>query len=145
MLQGSCLCGQVKYQHTGSPQLINNCHCSMCRKAHGAAYGSFLHAKAMGFMWLCGKELLRTYQSSPGAKRAFCSVCGSNMPVLDEQEDDVTIPAGTLDTDPKLKPCVHIFVGSKAPWHDITDSLEQFDAFPPPAWIKQALSGSQTS
>lgn len=140
MIQGSCLCAQVKYQHTGPLHLINNCHCSMCRKAHGAAYGSFLHAPAQGFSWLCGKELVRIYQSSKDSARAFCSVCGSNMPIVEEQDNNVIIPAGTLDSDPGLKPIVHIFVGSKAPWHDITDSLEQFDAFPSREWFQQALS-----
>lgn len=56
------------------------------------------------------------------------------MPVVFEAEGDeageVIIPAGTLDDDPGLKPAMHIFTASKAPWYDITDTLPQFDEFP---------------
>ena len=48
MISDSCLCWQLKY-HIDSPiHLINNYHCSMCMKAHGAAFGCFLHANADG-------------------------------------------------------------------------------------------------
>jgi hypothetical protein len=31
---------------------------------------------------------------------------------------------------PNLPPSKHIFVGSKAPWFEITDELPQFDEYP---------------
>jgi hypothetical protein len=130
MIRGSCLCGQIKYELDGGVELINNCHCSMCRKAHGAAFGSFLHAASEGFRWNAGGNLIERYQSSVGNVRAFCRVCGSNMPVL-EDGNHVNIPAGTLDDDPGVRPIVNIFAGSKAPWFDIEDSLPQFSEFPP--------------
>jgi len=40
-------------------------------------------------------------------------------------------PLGTLDTDPGVKATRHVFVGSKAPWHDITDDLPQYEELPP--------------
>jgi len=131
MIRGSCLCGQVRYELAGGVELINNCHCPMCRKAHGAAFGSFLHADSRGFRWLAGESLLERYQSSPGNVRAFCRTCGSNMPVLEDGGSHVNIPAGSLDDDPGVRPIVHIFVGSKAPWFEIADELPQFKAFPP--------------
>ena len=130
MIRGSCLCRQIKYELTGGIELINNCHCTMCRKAHGAAFGSFLHAASTGFRWVAGEDLITRYESSPGNVRAFCRVCGSNMPVL-ENGGEVNIPAGTLDDDPGVRPVVHIFVGSKAPWFEIADALPQFKEFPP--------------
>ena len=124
-------CGLIKYELSGGIELINNCHCSMCRKIHGAAFGSFLHADSKGFRWTAGENLVERYQSSPGNDRAFCRVCGSNMPVLEPHQNHVTIPAGTLDDDPGVKPMVHIFTGSKAPWFEIEDALPQFKEFPP--------------
>jgi hypothetical protein len=35
---------------------------------------------------------------------------------------------GTLDDDPGVRPSLHLFVGSKAPWHDIADALPQHAA-----------------
>ncbi len=131
MIRGSCLCGQVRFELDGGVQLINHCHCSMCRKAHGAAFGSFLHAQGRGFRWVSGEGLVQRYVSSPDNHRAFCRVCGSNLPVLEGEGAHVILPAGTLDDDPGVRPAVHIHVSSKAPWYAITDSIPQFDEFPP--------------
>ena len=131
MIHGSCLCGQVRFALDGAPQFINHCHCSMCRKAHGAAFGSFLHADGRGFRWLSGQSEVQHYPSSPGNVRAFCKVCGSNMPVLEGDGAHVIIPAGALDDDPTIRPIVHIHTASRAPWYEISDGLPQFDAFPP--------------
>lgn len=133
-IRGSCLCGEVRYQLESAPQFINHCHCSMCRKVHGAAFGSFLHADGRGFRWLAGEQRVKTWASSPGNLRAFCTGCGSNVPVVEDDEDDsphVIIPAGGLDDDPGVRPVVHIHVASKAPWTTIADGLPQFDEFPP--------------
>jgi hypothetical protein len=127
MLQGSCLCRQVRYELHAQLQFINHCHCSMCRKAHGAAFGTFVHGDGHAFRWISGSHLIEHFESSPGNMRAFCRVCGSNMPVVEDQGAHVIIPAGTLDTDPGMEPVVHIHVGSKAPWYRITDTLPQFD------------------
>jgi hypothetical protein len=131
MIRGSCLCGQVQFELGGPAQFINHCHCSMCRKVHGAAFGSFLHANAETFRWLTGSGLVQQFESSPGTFRAFCRVCGSNMPVLEDDESHVIVPAGTLDDDPGVRPIVHIHAASKAPWHVISDALPQFPEFPP--------------
>jgi len=43
----------------------------------------------------------------------------------------VTVMLGTIEGDPAIKPGSHIFVGSKAQWHDIYDDLPQFEKRPP--------------
>ena len=134
MIRGSCLCGKVRYELDGVPHFINHCHCSMCRKAHGAAFGSFLHADGRGFRWLGDASLVVSYPSSPGNVRTFCRICGSRLPVLEAEGAHVIIPAGTLDDDPGVRPVVHIHVAAKAPWFEITDALPQFEEFPPPAF-----------
>ena len=126
MIHGSCLCGQVRFELADTPQFINHCHCSMCRKAHGAAFGSFLHSDASGFRWLAGRSEVVDYHSSPGTVRAFCKVCGSSMPVLEEEETHVVIPAGSLDDDPGVRPMAHIYVDSKAAWDEISDELPRY-------------------
>jgi hypothetical protein len=37
---------------------------------------------------------------------------------------------GTLVEAPTIKPSAHIFVASKAAWHEITDDLPQYPEFP---------------
>ena len=131
MIRGSCLCGKVRYELSGRPQFINHCHCSMCRKAHGAAFGSFLHADGRTFHWTAGTADVRRFESSPGTFRAFCKHCGSSVPVLEGDDEHVIIPAGTLDDDPGVRPIVHIHTSSKASWYSISDDLPQFPEFPP--------------
>jgi hypothetical protein len=130
-LTGSCLCGDVAFEMTTSVEPLGHCHCSMCRKFHGAPFASFVGAARPAFRWLRGAENIRRYQSSPHAWRAFCPRCGSALPLDPEGLDRVFIPAGLLAEDLKLAPMPHQFVGSKAPWYEITDSEPQFEAYPP--------------
>jgi hypothetical protein len=101
MLRGSCLCGGVRYGITGPLSGALNCHCSMCRKAHGAAFRSRARIKATDFRWVQGEELVTYYESSPGNHRGFCRVCGS--PLLSRFDADPSsygLPLGALDDDP---------------------------------------------
>ena len=97
MVKGSCLCGGVQYEIAGEINLMANCHCSMCRKHHGAAFVTFVGVNAADFRWVKGEDLLVRYQSSPGHNRAFCRVCGSSLPDADPAATDFFLPAGTLD------------------------------------------------
>ncbi|MEM7215242.1 MAG: GFA family protein [Pseudomonadota bacterium] len=130
-LRGSCLCGQIKYQINGKLKNTLNCHCSMCRKAHGAVFRTRAEVLASDFEWLSGDNLVTSYESSPGEHRTFCSVCGSNLITrFDNSSDIYGFPLGTLDDDPGCSPSMHVFVGSKAAWHHITDDLPQWDEVP---------------
>ena len=131
MIQGSCLCGAIRFALDGPAQFINHCHCSMCRKLHGAAFGSFLHADGEFFHWEAGESVVRSYESSAGNFRNFCPVCGSSVPVIEDAGRHVIIPAGALDGDPGVRPVVHIHTASRAGWYDITDDLPRFAEFPP--------------
>jgi hypothetical protein len=128
MVKGSCLCKGIQFEVQGQFGEMMDCFCSMCRKAHGAAYATFVGCDAADFRWVQGKELIRTYQSSPKGTRSFCGVCGSNTPM--EMDDKVYIPAGLLDGDPGVRTSVHLFVASKAPWVEITDDATQYDEYP---------------
>jgi hypothetical protein len=132
MTRGSCLCRGVAWEIDGPLQSMTHCHCSMCRKAHGAAFGSFAGAPAQGFRWVRGEDRITRYQSSPGGPRAFCSTCGAVVPNPVPESPMVFLPAGGFDDDPVLRPQAHIFVASKAPWYEIpADGLERHDAYPP--------------
>jgi hypothetical protein len=124
MIQGSCLCGGIRFEIDESRiHLINNCYCVNCRKVSGAAYGTFVQMPGSGFRWISGEELVATFESSPGNHRAFCKVCGSRAPQSRDFSEYATVPAGSLDGDPGVKPHVNMFTASKAAWHTIEDSL----------------------
>ena len=131
MLRGSCLCGGVLYEVRGSVSRVTHCHCSMCRKAHGAAFGSYGRVERSDFVLLSGADNVASYQSSPGVIRTFCNRCGSTLQFIsDKRPSTFSLALGTLDDDPGVETSLHIFVGSKAPWFQITDDLPQHAARP---------------
>lgn len=130
-IQGSCLCGTLKYEVDGPFKSMTNCHCSMCRKHHGAPFATFVVAPIEGFRWLSGEDSLLLYRSSASAERASCRTCGSVGPFPMPGLGIVVLPAGNLDGDPDVRLESHMFVGSKAPWHTISDSAPQHEAYPP--------------
>src|SRR6516162_5594208 len=67
VVRGSCLCGGVKYEITGPLMRSGHCHCSNCRKAHGAAFRSRARVRVEDFRWMQGEELVRYFESSPGS------------------------------------------------------------------------------
>lgn len=130
-MKGSCICGAYRFEVTGAPVAMNHCHCSICRKAGGAEYGTFVDVKKDDFHVLSGEDVRREYATSPYFTRAFCGTCGSTLPASSQAMDLVFIPAGMLDDDPGMTPQCHMFVRSKLPWHEIRDGLPQFDELPP--------------
>jgi hypothetical protein len=129
-IQGKCLCGAMRYEVDGPLFDVGNCHCSMCRRFSGAAFGSYARIDPEKFRWLSGQELLSVYESSPGKGWAFCRVCGSSLGVpTGGKLSDLAL--GLLDGDPGIRPAEHIFVGSKADWYEITDTLPQHQEWAP--------------
>jgi hypothetical protein len=127
-IAGSCLCNAVAYVLHRPPSLMHHCHCSRCRKARAAPHASNAFADVAGFRYTRGESELRTYKV-PEARfysSVFCAVCSAPMPRVDHARDKVIIPAGSFDGDPGVRPSRHIFVGSKAPWFEISDGLPQF-------------------
>ena len=112
---GSCLCGAVGYEFDPPPLRMYNCHCSRCRRAVSAAYQTVLRARRSGFRWLAGVDSIAEYHL-PGTRFqcAFCRTCGSRVPW--ERDDQVCVPAGSLDGDPGERPSDNIHTDSRAAW-----------------------------
>ena len=133
MLKGGCYCGAVKYEMHGRLLMFANCHCPDCRKFTGSAFSSILVTESSGFKVVSGEENLVPFQSSPGKQRNFCKTCGCHLFSRAEHRPGmVFVRAGSLDDDPPLRPQCHFWTGSKAPWHEICDSLPQhLEGLPP--------------
>ncbi|MGD0845989.1 GFA family protein [Bradyrhizobium sp.] len=130
-LFGSCLCGSVRYEITAPLENAEYCHCSMCRKAHGAAFSANSTVPTNKLTISSGADFISEYESSPKRRKCFCSNCGSQLFIrrLDKPESTV-VTLGTLDGDPHARPERHVFVASKAPWYGIADALPQFKIYP---------------
>ncbi|MGB1883247.1 MAG: GFA family protein [Gammaproteobacteria bacterium] len=129
MIHGSCLCRKVQWTLDGAIERITHCHCQMCRKSHGGAFGSYAIGQSSAFSFTQGEDAVLARESSPGFIRAFCGTCGSVVP-NNHLGDIVAMPAGGLDGELGVQPGAHIFAKWKAPWFEITDDLEQHDNYP---------------
>ena len=131
VLTGGCLCGGVRYEVDGPLKFIVFCHCSRCRRHSGAAVLPDSAVLRDEFRLLQGEELLRVYRTDGLQDHVFCSRCGSSLfggLWSDPADPNVSINLGSLDpgVDPGADLRWHIFVDSKAAWHEITDDLPQF-------------------
>jgi hypothetical protein len=126
-LGGSCLCGRFRFEIQGKLLFLKNCHCSRCRKMTGSTFATYARALTEDLRVISGSDGLSTYERCPGNVIAFCKTCGSVVPYPPAGSPQVEFFAGLLDDDPALRVSFHIFVGSKAPWCELTDALPKFD------------------
>ena len=127
MIRGHCECGRVRYEVDGDIVDFSHCHCSQCRRLHGAAYATFAGVARENFRYESGAADVRVYASSEFNDRVFCEECGSCILVDAKREPGfVYLSMSTVEGDPPRPRGYHQYVGSKAPWHEITDALEQF-------------------
>jgi hypothetical protein len=126
-VRGSCLCGGVAFELTEPATLARFCHCSRCRKARAAAFAANLFVPESGIRFTRGAELLVSYKIPEALRftQTFCRTCGGKLPRIDPARKLAVVPLGALDDDPGIRPREHIFVGSKAAWDEITDTLPQ--------------------
>jgi hypothetical protein len=127
-LAGKCLCGAVHYAVADAFVYALNCHCSNCRRATGAAFKPFAGIERHKFRVTRGEESLLIF-GDDNASDARCKVCGSLLYSVVREGAFVHVTLGTLVDDPTIRPSAHIFVGSKAPWFEITDDLPQHAEF----------------
>lgn len=102
----------------------------MCRKAHGAAFSTNALVPSAS-LTIQGEESLRAYNSSPNRQKLFCSICGSQLFIKRlNSPAGIVVTLGTLDSDLKVTPSRHVFVGSKASWFPLDAVLPAFQVYP---------------
>jgi hypothetical protein len=125
-IQGSCLCGAVRFEVEGRPRSLSYCHCSRCRKQAGA-FAAVVMVRREDFRLLQGAEHIRGYvPESPWTHvRAFCGTCGSPLGEPSDDYELFPIAASALDDDPRVRPVLHMHVADKPDWYEITDGVRQ--------------------
>jgi hypothetical protein len=129
LLRGSCACGLVRYELQSRIEEAHHCHCSVCRKFHGAAFSTYARGRSSGLR-VSGRDHVKAFRSTDPVTRSFCAECGSSLFFAhDAVPQLVWIAAGTIDEGDveNVKPDAHSFVTSKARWWSIDDALPQHD------------------
>ena len=125
-LRGACECGAVRYRVADAFLYAANCHCSRCRAATGAAFKPFAGIERGQLEITEGSNRLLVF-GDDDLNHTRCGVCGSLLYSVVRDGAYVHVAMGSLVDDPTIRPTEHIFVGSKAPWFEITDDLPQFE------------------
>ncbi|HWJ76238.1 MAG TPA: GFA family protein [Kaistia sp.] len=125
-LTGGCLCGAVRYSVDDAFLYAVNCHCSNCRRTTGSAFKPFAGIGSERLELTDGADNILRYGGDE-AHDVHCRTCGSFLYSMLDHGKRIHLAMGTLADAPSIRPSAHIFVGSKAPWYDITDDLPQFD------------------
>jgi len=128
--QGSCLCAAVSFELLAPPKAVSHCHCSQCRKGHGAAFASYGSVPRSKLRVLRGASSIKSYASSPTAVREFCLECGSTLfwsRSQGEFAEWISIAVGTLDTPFLPKKQKHVHLDSAAPWYTPSGIRPQID------------------
>jgi hypothetical protein len=129
-LSGECLCGSVQYRVCDEFEYALNCHCSQCRRATGSAFKPLAGIPSSKLSLSRGSDCLLIFGNEEGAHDVRCRNCGSLLYSVVREGAYVHVAMGTLVDKPSITPSMHIFVGSKAPWHEITDELPRHWGFP---------------
>jgi hypothetical protein len=129
MLAGRCYCGAVHYEVADAFGYAMNCHCSQCRRTTGAAFKPFAGIERDRLRVTGGGEHLQRYGDEL-RNNMLCRLCGSLLWSVVREGKWVHVAMGTLVDAPAIRPQRHIFVGSRAPWYEITDDLPQHQEFP---------------
>jgi hypothetical protein len=126
--RGSCLCGAVRFEVRFPSKWCAHCHCTMCRKEHGAGYVTWAGFPVEQFEVTDGEASLNWYQSSPQAQRGFCSRCGSSLLFRSERwPGEIHVAIGVLDDPIDRAPQAHVFHDTRVDWVVIDEALDTFN------------------
>jgi len=127
-LTGGCYCGAVRYRVADAFRYAANCHCSRCRAATGSAFKPYAGIEREQLELTEGADALFVV-GEENDNDTRCARCGSLLFSVVREGQYVHVAMGSLVDEPSIRPAGHIFVGSKAPWFEITDDLPQFDEY----------------
>jgi hypothetical protein len=124
ILVGGCQCGAVRYRVADAFLYAANCHCSRCRAATGSAFKAFAGVERKKLEMTEGTDTLLVF-GEDDLNDTRCAACRSLLFSVVRNGAYVHVAMGSLVDAPRIRPTEHMFVGSKAPWFEITDDLPQ--------------------
>ena len=121
---GSCLCGTVKFEVRLPSKFCAHCHCSNCRRAHGAAFVTWAGFPEEQVKTTSGMDTLQRYLTDTGATRSFCGNCGSTLFFESPRwAGEVHVARANIKGEIDRAPAGHYYVDHRASWWTIEDSL----------------------
>ena len=134
-LNGSCLCGSVRYSSSAEPVMTAVCHCENCQKQTGTAFSIIVGVPEDSISFESADSLheyLDRGDTGQTVHRRFCQNCGSPVLSIVESVPGLGfIKAGTLEDRSWLEPTMHIWCETAQPWVRIPEDAEKSPRNPP--------------
>ena len=104
-VQGGCMCGKIRYTARIDNHDAYLCHCRMCQRSSGNVSLAMKNVKLADVRWEREPDY---YQSSPIARRGFCSDCGTSLTFeYLEGSDKMDLIVGSFDDPSAFVPKTH--------------------------------------
>ncbi len=124
---GSCFCGAIQFEIDLPTAFCGHCHCSMCRRVHGAGYVTWIAVPYSQFRLTSGEEHLKVFRSSDHGRRSFCDACSSSLFCESTHHPDVIdIVLANLNGKIDREPQSHFYFSDRVDWVSIEDDLPRF-------------------
>jgi hypothetical protein len=125
--EGACLCGTVRFEVAPPTLFCGHCHCSTCRRAHGAAFVTWVGVPEKQFRFTAGEGDVARYATETGATRTFCRRCGSTLLYQGPRwAGEVHVARGNIPGAIDRDPGGHAYVDHRAAWWNIDDDLPRY-------------------
>lgn len=108
VLTGTCFCGAVELQVSGSPAAMGYCHCDSCRHWSAGPVNAFSLWKPEAVKVTRGADKINTFAKTERSHRKWCTVCGGHL-MSDHPGMGLVDVYSALLPDLDFKPAVHVF------------------------------------
>ena len=121
---GACLCEGIRFRAELPSKWVVHCHCTLCRRAHGAAFVTWVGVDERSSHIEDPERTLHWYRSSVEAERGFCSRCGSTLFFRSSKwPGELHIALANFVDPVDRAPQAHIFFDTHVDWLALGDEL----------------------
>jgi hypothetical protein len=106
--EGSCFCGAVQFNVSGSPVATGYCHCDSCRKWSAGPVNAFSLWKPDALRVTQGADNIGTYNKTDRSYRKWCRTCGGHL-FTDHPGFGLVDVYAVMIPGLKFEPHVHVF------------------------------------
>lgn len=132
--KGSCACGAVRFEVSFPSRFCSHCHCENCRRAHSAAFVTYVGFSSAQVRIRSGQKNLAAYsygyrfKGKPvRSRRRFCGKCGAQLFFESTRwPGDIHVPRAAILGKVDRAPQLHYYFDHRPDWTCVHDRLPKY-------------------